>query len=123
MYSDAKEVVEEVVGKTIVDVDFNEDGLFLLFEYGIKVHIYDNGQSCCEHRYIVCDDDVSSLIGQKFKGIEEKECSDISQEDDYDVHDIMFVEVQTFSNSIALVTHNEHNGYYGGFILDVKYVK
>jgi hypothetical protein len=34
---------------------------------------------------------------------------------EYDVHETCFVEVQATGGFITLVTHNEHNGYYGGF--------
>ena len=38
-------------------------------------------------------------------------------ETEYDVHEQMFVKLETTSGTITLTTHKEHNGYYGRFDL------
>lgn len=90
-----------------------DEGLFITFDDGTKVRLWDNAQSCCEHRYITCDDDLSKIIGGVLQRIEVKQAPDVETE--YDVHEQLFVEVGTDECFIALTTHNEHNGYYGGF--------
>lgn len=84
---------------------------------GVDGHliIYDNGQSCCERRYITCDDELDSYVGAKIVGLEAVCGPDVDAE--YDVHEQMFVKLETTSGTITLTTHNEHNGYYGGFDL------
>ena len=108
-------------GKSIIDADINEDRLKLTFDDGISIKIWDDGQSCCEHRYITCDDDVKDLIGGTLVNIESKECGE--KEDDWETHEWCFVEVGTNKLSIVMTTHNEHNGYYGGFGLSVTEIK
>lgn len=85
--------------------------------------IYDNGQSCCERRYITCDDELDSYVGAKIVGFEAVRGPDVELEADEDgwvsgdAHEQMFVKLETTSGTITLTTHNEHNGYYGGFAL------
>ena len=96
----------------------NEEVLRLTLDSTTVVDIFDNGQSCCESRYMTTDDDVSSLIGGKLIHITAKDGPNGDAFED-ECHETMFVEVATDKGFITLVTHNEHNGYYGGFALKV----
>jgi hypothetical protein len=105
-------------GRQIVAASMQDDRLSLTFADGVKIAIWDNGQSCCEHRYMRSDDDVQSLVGHKLARIEAKPGNDV--EGEYgDVHEVVFVEVGTDAGFITLANHNEHNGYYGGFGLTI----
>lgn len=88
--------------------------LELTFADGTSGRISDEGQSCCEHRYMNCSDDLSSFIGATIRDVVELPC-DLPDEEGYEVHEAIFVHVNTDRGSIVLETHNEHNGYYGGF--------
>lgn len=105
-------------GRKIKDADFGNNQMTLEFEDGVKIHITDQGQSCCEHRYMTCDDDVKSLVGQKLKHIIVKDTADTGE--DGSSHEICFLEIQGDKSSITFATHNEHNGYYGGFGLNIS---
>lgn len=94
-----------------------EDSLQLEFEDGTGIDVWDNGQSCCESRYITCDDIPEDLIGGRLVKIEARDGG--SEENEYGEHETMFVEVATDRAFITLTTHNEHNGYYGGFMLEI----
>lgn len=85
--------------------------------------LYDDGQCCCEHRYMSTDDDLPYYVGSTLMNIEE--CShNVDRDDDYDVcHEQTFVKVTTTLGSFTLVSHNEHNGYYGGISLQLKFAK
>lgn len=114
----SKESSEKYVGRKITDAKFENDTFTLTFEDGISIDITDQGQSCCEHRYMTCDDDLKPLVGQTLKHIIVKDSEDKSGE--YDVHEICFLEVQGDKSSVTFATHNEHNGYYGGFSLNIE---
>lgn len=110
----------EIVGKKIVAASFDndafEDGaIFLDLEDGRRAILRDNGRSCCESRYITTDDDPADLAGKTLHSIELKDGPE--QEDEYgDSHETVFVEIKAHDGtSVTLTTHNEHNGYYGGF--------
>lgn len=105
------------VGRKITAAEMKNERLSLTFEDGSKIAIWDNGQSCCESRYMTTDDDVQSLVGGQLTRIEAKPGPDRDAE--YDVHEQVFVEVGTDKGFITIVNHNEHNGYYGGFGLTV----
>jgi hypothetical protein len=94
-----------------------DESLRLTFEDGTKIAIWDDGQSCCESRYMTTDDDVQSLVGHRLARIEAKDGP--SGDADYDVHETCFVEIGTDDGFVTLTNHNDHNGYYGGFGLTI----
>lgn len=118
---------KEYYGKKIKAATFASDNFAIEFEDGVKIKITDNGQSCCESRYMVCDDNPAELEGQILIGIEVKDVNpphaDYCKKEYCDVHDVAFLEIQDNHSSITFSTHNIHNGYYGGFGLNVSEVE
>ncbi|MCT9125379.1 DUF7448 domain-containing protein [Cupriavidus gilardii] len=116
---DAVEVLKASIGKTIKMVTLEQDdALHFEFTDGSKIAMFDDGQSCCERRYMTTDDDLSSFAGSTFLGAEIKEAPSI--EDEWGEHEVQFLEIQTSSGSFTMASHNEHNGYYGGFSITVR---
>lgn len=108
---------DEFVGRVIAGASLEEDALRLTFADGTRIKIWDNGQSCCESRYMRSDDDVQSLVGKKLVMIEAREAPEI--QDGGECHEVCFLEVRTDSGFVTIANHNEHNGYYGGFGLSI----
>lgn len=107
------------IGKVIKAIDFSEDALLLHFKDGTGIKIFDDGQSCCEHRYMTTDDDLQSFVNTEFVDLELREAPD--QEGEYgEPHEIQFLLVNTKKGTFTVETHNEHNGYYGGFLIVVR---
>ncbi len=108
----------EFYGRRITAAEMADERLKLTFEGGAKIDIWDNGQSCCESRYMRTDDDVQSLVDGVLNRIEAK--SGPVEEGEYgDEHEIVFLEIGTDRGFVTVANHNEHNGYYGGFGLTV----
>jgi len=107
----------EYYGQKIISAAITDDHLNLALGNGKTISIWDNGQSCCEHRYMTTDDDLSKIVGGTLTRIEAKEAPNIDAE--YDEHECVFVEVGTDECFVTIVNHNEHNGYYGGFGLTI----
>lgn len=97
--------------------------LSIQFVGGGTLCIWDDGQSCCESRYMTTDDELDTFVGAKVVGLEVVDGPDVpSDEDDYgDAHEQTFVKLETTMGTITMVTHNEHNGYYGGFNVTTKW--
>lgn len=115
-----KEALDFSIGKIIRSASVEDDKLVIGFD-GASIEISDSGQSCCERRYLTCDDDLEQFVGGVVVSVEEKEGPD--QRDEYgDPHETTFIHVNTDRGSIVVCAHNEHNGYYGGFSL-VAYLK
>lgn len=114
---------DKYYGRKIIEADINEDRLRLKFDDKIIIKIWDDGQSCCEHRYITCDDDVSKLIGGALRIIEVVECKEVEDDEYGECHEQPFINVGTEKITITFCTHNEHNGYYGGFGLSVTEIE
>lgn len=121
-YSLADTHVADYVGRSITAAELQDDAfggrVFLTFEDGEKVRIFDDGQSCCERRYITTDDDLSDLVGHTLRHVLVKDGPEVEEE--YEVHETCFVEIGTDVGCVTLTTHNEHNGYYGGFSLNFE---
>lgn len=105
-------------GRHVAQATMTDDRLRLAFTDGSAIDIWDNGQSCCEVRYMTTDDDVSSLVGGRLIRVEAKEGPEAENKHG-ECHEQVFVEVATDKGFITIVNHNEHNGYYGGFGLTI----
>jgi len=123
-YSGSEHRPDDYVGKVVAFAWLNgEDNKFYLkFEDGKQIAIWDCGQSCCEKRYMRTDDDPQDLVGGKLIGIVARPvANDENPYGDY-CHEICFVEVSTDKGHVVFSNHNEHNGYYGGFVLTITEV-
>jgi hypothetical protein len=109
-----------VRGAVIKSVIMDEDEIALGFEGG-TLRLWDDGQNCCESRYMRTDDDIQSLIGQRFVGWSVKDGPDLWHGVNDEVHETQFLEIQTETGFVTVVTHNQHNGYYGGFCIEEEW--
>lgn len=106
--------VQAAQGKTITSVALVDDALKFEFEDGSRLTLRDDGQSCCESRYMQTDDDLPYYVGAKFLNAEIRDGG--STESEYgDTHEIQFLVITTDRGTFSMASHNEHNGYYGGF--------
>lgn len=102
----------------IKEVTFRDDALYFTMENGYRFKISDQGQSCCENRYMKCDEDLSQFGGAELLGAEVRDQP--SGPAGYGEHEIAFLIVKTSKGNITANTHNEHNGYYGGFSIQAS---
>lgn len=124
---DSVDAFKSSVGKMItelkIDKEMSEDSLVFTFEDETKMRLYDAGQSCCESRYLHTDDDLGTFIGSKLIDARILDAPDATDDDDLDdVHEVEFLVVGTSKGVIVVETHNEHNGYYGGFAVRAQMV-
>jgi len=130
--NDTAQVLANAKGKTLAGLELSESDwstkkqpwrrdhrLILRFADGTGLFIYDDQYG---GRYMTTDDDLLAFVGATFLGAEVHEgpseeigdcgcgCSDV-------VHDVAFLVVSTSLGEFTVETHNEHNGYYGGFML------
>lgn len=119
----------KVVGKKITGIALagpvgstEKDELHIRFKNNTFIRIADDGQSCCENRYMTTDDKLSDYIGGNLLNIEVKPVPvPLKESGDGDDHDIEFLEITTSKGAFVLTNHNEHNGYYGGFSVSVTF--
>jgi len=106
---------DHVIDSAIIDPDANgESGRFIMvLSSGFKIIIEDAGQDCCESRYLHTSDDLMSLVGETLVSIRISEVE--YRCDRGEDHEVAFLTVSTKRDSVVVETHNEHNGYYGGF--------
>lgn len=115
-HADSVAAFKGAFGKTIAGLTLGtDDALHFVFDDGSKMKVFDGGQSCCESRYMRTDDKLEEFVGAKLLGAEIKEAPPVKDDDDYGEHEVEFLEVQTDRGVFTMASHNEHNGYYGGF--------
>jgi len=105
------------IGKKIADVRLQGDYLVFKFEDGSGLKISDHGQSCCESRYMNCDDDLTAFKGATLLSGEVREAQEgeREREESYNFKDCQFLIIKTDKGDFTVANYNEHNGYYGGF--------
>ena len=110
-----------MLDRPIEAVTQEDDELSIRFVGGGSLRIWDGGQSCCESRYMTTDDELDTFVGAKVVSLDAVDGP--TEEGEYgEPHEQMFVKLETTAGTITMVTHNEHNGYYGGFDVQVKWV-
>lgn len=115
-----QELIAQYVGRIIADAQLVSDSVLkITFEDGKKLSFVDNGQSCCEKRYMSMDgDDPNEYRGAVFNGATLRDSEYVDAE--YDVHEVQFLAIHTTKGDLTVSNHNEHNGYYGGFSIEVS---
>lgn len=115
-----KKAHNKKIRNIVLDEDANGgDGMLkIIFDDNSGLGICDNGRSCCESRYLHTDDKLSDFIGSVFTGVDIQNAPDITTE--YGDHEVQFLKVNTSIGTFTVETHNEHNGYYGGFAIVCK---
>jgi len=102
-----------------------KDELWFRFEDGSKMCLFDEAQHCCENRFMSTDDELSYYVGAKLldaeiRGVEVTKQETKSKYEDYMDTETQFLVIKTSVGEFVLATHNEHNGYYGGFNVSAK---
>jgi len=114
-----KETVEAVkasLKKKIAAIQVKDDVLALTFTDKSVLRLRDDGQSCCESRYMVCDDKLDKFVGGKLMDISLEDAPDPPKKSEWEeAHEAQFLHVKTSKGSFTVSNHVEHNGYYGGF--------
>lgn len=97
---------------------YNRSYFNIVFDDKTSLSLFDYGQYCCEHRYMHTDDDLKSFNGARVSRIyivEVQAKKNVGEDDCDNYDDIQFLKIETSEGDITITSHNEHNGYYGGF--------
>lgn len=119
------EVRDFIVGlneRKIAGIRLVEDHtLQIELDNGDLIEACDEGQACCEHRYMTTDDDLEYFVGSELVDIEIRNGG--YQDEGWDVHEVEFLLITTSLGVFTIENHNEHNGYYGGFNVVIRFRK
>ncbi len=85
------------------------------------VEFVDDGQSCCESRYMTTDDKLDDFVGATFTGVRIETAANLPHE--WGEHEVQFLLVDTSKGTFTMESHNEHNGYYSGFAVICRIVR
>jgi len=117
---DSVNAIRGSLNKKIKALSIEDDALLFSFDDKTKLKIADDGQSCCESRYMRTDDDLSYYIGSTLLDFELANAPD--EPDEWGVHEVQFLKVKTDNGTFTISNHNEHNGYYGGILVKASIV-
>lgn len=113
---------DKVIKQVVLDPVGNDGDGALQFEFtdGSSLLVYDCARSCCESRYLNCDDDLNVHSGARFQQIEV--LSGPIEAGEYgDQTESMFLRVHTTAGIFTVAAYNAHNGYYGGIAPVAQY--
>jgi hypothetical protein len=110
----AVEAWDNGVGKIITDLRIEDNALRFTFADGSGMKLYDDGQSCCERRWMHTDDDLTYHIGAVLMDAELRSGGTKQLEYSEELES-EFLVVTTSKGLFTVVNYNEHNGWYGGF--------
>jgi len=116
----SSEAYKQSVGKKISDLHIQDSEIIITFDDNSRLVISDDGQSCCESRYMTSDDDLTLFKEATLKDIELLDCEEKEDDEDHGCHEIQFLRISTDKGDFRLASHNEHNGYYGGFSIKME---
>ncbi len=108
--------LQSAIGKKITGIVVKDNMLSIAFSDKTILYLKDDGQSCCESRYMVCDDNLGKYVGGKLLGAKTEAVPEPPKESAYEEsHEVQFLHIKTTKGSFTVSNHVEHNGYYGGF--------
>ena len=109
------------MGKTIEEVwlDKEENRLMMSFTDGTGIMFYDDGQSCCEERWMATDDNLDDFTGATFIDADLRD-GPTELAEWGDPKESQFLLINTSLGTFTMVNYNEHNGYYGGFWVVIR---
>lgn len=111
--------MKKLIGKTIADVVIDEHELTISMYDGSTIVFCDEGQQCCETRFMSCDDDLPYFSGAVYLGSEINDVAGPGGPGSGEIdHDIAFLVIHTSKGDFTVQNHNDHNGYYGGFDIE-----
>src|SRR5687767_5987939 len=103
------EAIQQSLNKEIKSLVLRDNRLTFEFTDDTRLNVYDDGQSCCEHRYMKTDDNLPDFIGAKLLDFELKDGGRTEEEDYGYVHEIQFLDVKTDKGIFQMANHNDHN--------------
>lgn len=107
---------QENMGKVITALDIDEERLLFTFADGNKMKLFDDGQDCCEQRYMHTDDNIQDFVGAILQGAEVRDGPEEISEWEEPIESAFLI-ISTSIGQFTVVNYNEHNGHYGGFCI------
>ncbi len=71
---------------------------------------------------MTCDDDLAYVAGATFLAVALVE-GPIEKDEAGETHEVQFIKLATSKGVITISSHNENNGYYGGFSIEASIEK
>lgn len=103
------------IGKVIQALNLSDEELWFTFTDGTQMKIFDNGRKCCERRYMHTDDDLLPHAGAILQGVSVRNAQKVETNGLF--VEVQFLVVTTSRGQFTVANYNEHNGYYGGFMI------
>ena len=132
---ESKLLYQDALNREIYNVEFKKDILIIKFSDDTGIILKDNELSCCEKRYLSCDDELSSFCYKTEKIFQVKypifygiEINDVNtyadpsyNEKENDNHSVQFMKINTSEGTFTVCAHSkDHNGYYDKFDIQIR---
>lgn len=115
------DILTSCYGRIIKNIVLISNQLIFTFNDDSRLILLDDGNQCCEERFLTTDDDLSMFIGDQLVSIIEKDF--LEKHDTGETAECLILEVQTNKGFFSFQCHNIHNGYYSGFNLTPLFIQ
>ena len=112
--------MKELIGKTIISVNLDENGTKITFVTDKGKIVYETFGDCCSYSWFSDIEGLGSLIGEKVLSVENREeWTDDEQKEaeskgSYDCLRLYGILIKTEKGTCDIEFRNDSNGYYGG---------
>lgn len=106
--------MKELIGKTIKDIKFIDEGSFCLFETETGQIKYQAEGDCCSHSYFSDIINKDAMVGSAVLEVVEKERREAESRTGEDYVRLYSYTIKTAKGHGDIEFRNDSNGYYGG---------
>ncbi len=105
---------------------YRAEGYLIETEKATYYFLIDQDQCCCESfGYLSTPDDFNDFVGADLLSIKRVTVNDCVKQNDleermnqeFDPAQTMFINIETSNGLLQLAAYNEHNGYYGHYVI------
>jgi hypothetical protein len=103
-------LIVDSFGKTISSIHILCDNLYINFEGGVALRIWDCNDTYSDCRYMKCNDTLESFSGSKLLNLIIKPVNSGGDE-----LDSLLMEFETTNGTFTIINYNSHNEQYSSF--------
>lgn len=109
-------VFEELIGKTIKEIQVSSNEMILHFITDSGEFTYATENDCCNTVWFCHVNGIELCLGSEVTEVIYKDGGAIESASDYDCLDNWFYTLKTSGGYLDIEVRNSHNGYYGGSV-------
>jgi hypothetical protein len=109
----------KVIEKVMLAYDHeSRESIIIIFTDGTALNLFDDGQQCCEKRWLASDDKSEDVAGGVLMDVQMEE--GVDDEGSEDILQSQFIRIITDKAPYVVTAYNKHNGSYDGITVKAE---